>query len=457
MRLDYVPVVQRMRRGLASQAFGQVVHLFIRLAEVPLFLTFWGAERYGEWLVIAAIPASLAIADIGFTSTTQREMTMRIGAADRQGAIAAFQSTWVLLVILSVVLLATAGVATHFLPVGTWFNLKSMQGGMLPFVVLLLMAHVLVTFQCGLIYGGYSCEGRYGRGIFLSTIMYLLDFAGLALAVALGGGPVEAAAGFLAGRVAGLLLFLYDLPKVAPWLRFGWDSASRQMLWRLVRPSVSSMLFPLGDALNTQGMRLVVGMILGPTAVAVFVSIRTLCRSAMRPAIVMIHLIEPEIARAYGAGRRDLVRLLLTTSSQITLWAVMPICVALWFFGEPLLDLWTRGQIRLDAPLYISLLLASAANGIWFTALMVPYATNRHERIALMLLAVSAGQLLVAIALMPDFNLAGSGVAVLVAELTMALVVLPTAFRLSGATFWNWLAAIVHPPIAVLETLRGKR
>lgn len=456
MSQGHKPVIQRLRHGLGAQGFSQAVNLFIRLAEVPLFLAFWGAERYGEWLMVAAIPAYLAMADGGFTGTTQREMTMRMGAGDRQGALAAFQSTWVLLLIVSAVVMAAAALAAVSLPLDQWLNLKSMPGGTLTVVILLLTAHIIVGFQCGLIYGGYSCEGRYARGTILATLMYLLDFAGLALAVMLGGGPVMAATGFLAGRLIALLIFLIDLPKIAPWLHFGWRNASRQQVAGLFRPSLASTAFPLGAALNIQGMRLAVGLMLGPVAVAVFSSIRTLCRSAMQPIVIIARLIEPEMALAYGAGNHDLLRKLFTRSCQITLWAALPACVALWFSGGLLLTLWTKSAITMDAPLFALFLLASAANSLWFTALMVPYATNRHERMALLSLAANGGLVLLAIIVMPTFGLAGAGAAVLLAELAMAAWVLPTAFHLSGEIPRNWVMMVVMPPVTVLAALRSK-
>lgn len=455
MNPDHKSVIHRLRHGLGAQGFSQAVNLLIRLTEVPLFLAFWGAERYGEWLMVAAIPAYLAMADGGFAGTTQREMTMRMGAGDRQGALATFQSTWVLLLIVSVVVIAAAALATHLLPLSHWLNLKSMPGETLTAVILLLTAHIIIGFQCGLIYGGYSCEGRYARGTLLIAVSYLLDFGGLALAVMLGGGPIQAALGFLLGRLCGLLLFLFDLPKVAPWLHFGWGNASRAQVVRLFRPSLASTAFPLGAALNIQGMRLVVGLILGPVAVAVFSSIRTLCRGAMQPIVMVARLIEPEMALAYGAGHHDLLRKLFTRSSQITLWAALPTCVAFWFAGEPLLSLWTRDRIFLDAPLYALLLLASAANSLWFTALMVSYATNRHERMALLSLAANGGLVLLAIIVMPTFGLSGAGAAVLLAELVMAVWVLHAAFRLSGEKLHNWLILVAKPPVSMLYALRA--
>ena len=340
------PIFDRLRKGLGAQGFSQAVIIFIRLAEVPLFLAFWGPDRYGEWLMVASIPAYLAMADGGFTSTTQREMTMRMGAGDRQGALAVFQSTWVLLLIVSVVVMAAAGLVAVTLPLDQWLSLKSMPRNTLTAVILLLSTHVVMSFQGGLIYGAYCCEGRYARGTFLIAVIYMLEFGCMAIAVMLGGGAVEAALGFLVGRLIGLLLFLYDRPKVAPWLSYGRRHASRSQVVRLFRPSLASMAFPLGEVMNIQGLRIAIGMALGPVAVTVFSSIRVLSRVALNPILRLTRLTEPEMALAFGNGNHDLVRKLFTRSNQLTLWTVLPVCVVLWFVGESLLAFWTHGKLR---------------------------------------------------------------------------------------------------------------
>lgn len=454
MKENTQPIIQRLRKGLGAQGFGQAVNLFIRLAEVPLFLAFWGPERYGEWLMVAAIPAYLAMADGGFTGTTQREMTMRMGAGDRQGALAAFQSTWVLLLIVSTVVMVVSVLITLLLPLDQWLSLKSMPGDTLTAVILLLTAHIIVSFQGGLIYGGYSCEGRYARGTFLIAVTYLLDFGGLALAVMLGGGPVEASLGFLVGRLIGLLIFLHDLPKVAPWLRFGWRHASRLQVARLFRPSLASMAFPLGEALNIQGMRMVVGLVLGPVVVAAFTSIRTLSRIALNPILRVARLTEPEMSHAFGAGSHDLMRKLFVRSSQLTLWSVLPTCMVLWFVGEPLLNMWTRGQIPLDAPLYALLLLASVANSLWVTALTVSFATNRHEGTALFYAVTQCVTLLLTFIFTHQFGIAGAGLGLIVAEIALMLWVISQGLRLSGTTFSYWIQTVVSPPTFFLKFVR---
>lgn len=445
MNLEHKPVIQRLRRGVGAQGFSQAANLFIRLAEVPLFLAFWGAERYGEWLMVAAIPSYLAMADGGFAGATQREMTMRMGAGDRQGAHAVFQSTWVLLLILSAALLGIALLAATLLPLDHWLKLNSIQGSTLTTVILLLTAHVALGFQCGIVYGGYTCEGRYARGTNLTTLAGLLDFAGLALAVMLGGGPVSAAAGFLAGRVLGFITFLIDLSRVAPWLNFGWHYASKAQIRRLWRPSFASMAFPLGNALNIQGMRLVVGLVLGPLAVAVFSTIRTLCSSAMKPNTIIARLIEPEMALAYGAGNQELVRKLFLRGSQIALWVALPTCMVLWFAGDYLLQMWTRSEVSMEPLLYLFLLLASSVNSVWFTALMVPYATNRHGRIAIFYACTQVSTLFLALLLGINFGIVGFGIALLITELILMATILRHALVLADVSSASWLQTVMYP------------
>jgi O-antigen/teichoic acid export membrane protein len=451
MSSDYKRVIQRLRSGLGSQVFYQTVNLFIRLAEVPLFLVFWGAERYGEWLMVAAIPAYLAMADGGFTGTTQREMNMCMGAEDRQGALAAFQSTWVLLLIVSAVGIVASTLLATLLPLDQWLNLKSIRDNTLAIVILLLTTHIFICFQCGLIYGGYSCEGRYGRGTYLTAITYLFDFGGLALAVTLGGGPVTAASGLLAGRLIGFLLFLLDQAKVIPWLSFGWKHASRAQVAKLLRPSLASLAFPLGEAMNIQGMRLVVGLILGPAAVAVFSSIRTLCRSTMKPVTIAARLIEPEIALAYGASHFELIRKLFIRSSQITLWTTMFACAVLWLSGEFLFGLWTKNYIALDAPLFLILLLASAVNCLWSVGLMVPYATNRHQGIALFYTVTQLGGLLLTVLFSCQLGIYGAGLALMTVESVLTFGVLAQALKLIGVTFSAWALTVIYPPVYLLS------
>jgi O-antigen/teichoic acid export membrane protein len=455
MSLGDSTILSRLTKGLGAQGYSQMVQMFIRLAEVPLLLGYWGTRLYGEWLILAAIPAYLAICDGGFTGAASRGMAIRSGAGDRPGALSLFQSTWLLLLLVSLGFGLLAFIAVKAAPLSKWLGFKVMDPTTVKLVTLLLVAHVLVSFQTGLVYGGFYCEGRYAMGMGLSATVQLMEFCGLALAVAFGGGPIEAALGYLGGRVGGLFLMRLGLYRATPWLRFGWHTATIGEVKSLTAPAFASLAFPLGNALNIQGMRLIVGLMLGPPSVAVFSTLRTLTRLSMQPASVINRLIEPEMASAYGGNRPDDFRRLFTRSCQVALWMSAATGIALVVAGEKVLHVWTHAQVAMDWTLYTLLLLSAVANAIWYTALMAAYATNRHVKVALVYTIIYGGAAFgLAYVFTGISGLAGVGLALLLAELAMVPFVLLKTLQLTGESLASWLDKVARPPWFLFRRIR---
>lgn len=437
----------RLTKGLGAQGYSQAVQIFIRLAEVPLLLGLWGTQLYGEWLMLAAIPAFLAICDGGFAGAANREMSMRSGAGNRSGALSLFQSTWIFLLLVSLGFGLLALVAVQVAPLHSWLGFKVMDPATVKMVAILLVADVLAGFQAGIIYGGFYCEGRYAMGMALNATMQLMEFGGLALAVASGGGPVEAAVGSLGGSIGGLFLMRLGLYRATPWLRYGWRFAAPGEVRRIVGPALASLAFPVGNSLNIQGMRLIVGLVLGPPAVVVFSTLRTLTRLAMQPSSIINLLMEPEMALAYGGNHQDVFRRLFNHSCQVALWVSAASCIVLGVAGKQLLGIWTHGDVAMDWPLYALLLLSVAVNSVWHTALMAAWATNRHVQTALVYAAVYGGGAFGFAYIFSTFlGLSGVGLALLISELVLAPYILLKTFRMAGESLTSWLGHVTRPP-----------
>jgi len=448
---DSSGIRRRILKGFGAQGFSQAVQIFIRLAEVPLLLTFWGTQLYGEWLMLSAIPVYLSISDGGFAGAACREMTIRGGAGDKTGVRAVFQSTWLLLVAVS---FAGGLLAFGFMqaaPLKDWLGFSVMKGLEIKFVLLLLVAHVLVGFQGGLLNGGFWVTGRYPIGMYLIAGTQLLEFLGLAAAVALGGGPVQAASGYLAGRLLGTGLMWLGQRQVSPWLRYGFSHASFAELRMLTAPAFASLAFPLGNALNIQGMRLVVGFTLGPSALAMFTSLRTLSRLVMQPGVIINRLMEPEMAFAFGADNNYLFLRLFARSCQLALWGCLGVCFLVGAGAHWAFPVWTGGKFAMHWPTYIVLLAGVLINGIWYTALMVPYATNRHGRIAVFYtLIYGAGALFLGHFGSTVLGLVGTALALLITEVITAVVITRASLRMVSIETIQWIKTILRPPLDLL-------
>ena len=75
-------VTRRILHGLSANAYGQLVVIVIQLAGVPILLHAWGTQLYGEWLILAAIPTYLSMADLGFSQSAGNDMTARMARGD---------------------------------------------------------------------------------------------------------------------------------------------------------------------------------------------------------------------------------------------------------------------------------------------------------------------------------------------------------------------------------------
>ena len=444
----------RLFRGAGAQAFGQVVRVIIRLAEVPLLLSFWGADLYGEWLMLAAIPAYLVIGDGGFAWAACRDMTMRSGAGDQRGALAVFQSTWLLLLIVSIIVFLLAWVFVTCIPLHQWLGFSKMGADAVQIVLLLLVIHGLVGFQEGLLTAGFWVSGKYPTGMVLSYFTLFLEFSFFALAVLLQGGPVQAAAGYVLGRILGTGLFWFTQRRVSPWLVYGFAHCSLSELRRLTAPAFASLAFPLGNALNIQGIRLVVGLAISPAAVAVFAPLRTLSNLAMQPRFIINRMVEPELAFAYGAGDNPTFLSLFFKSCHLTFWGVLTVVFAVAVVASWLFPIWTGGKVVIYWPAFVILLAGVWINSLWHTALMVPCATNRHVRLGMFYfcfygcLACAAGYVFSIY-----FQLVGAALAIMIAEVLMAYIVLRAALKMSEIKYLTWWQEVFKSPFDDLKSL----
>jgi len=447
-------IFSRIAKGTGVQAFNQIVQILIRLIEVPLFMHYWGPQRYGEWLMLAAIPSYLAISDIGFTTAACRDITMHSSSNDRLGALIIYQSIWSLLLFVSLLGIGITLITIHFASFAKWFRFTLITDQEVRIIIMILVVYVFLGFQQGLLNGGFWAAGSYPTGMFFSIFSRLLEFSFLVLAIILGGGPIQAAIGYLIGRIIGMILMWIGQQRVTPWLKFGLNHVSFSEIKRLTAPAFASLAFPLGNALNIQTIRIVIGLALGPTAVAIFTPLRTLSNFAAQPRVIINSIIEPEIAMAYGMNDISLFKKIFYKSTQFALWSCLIVIFLIGLFAKYFFPIWTNHKINLEWPVLIIMLISVLINSIWYTTLMIPYGINKHINIApFYILIYGIGAALFSYLGALKFNLIGVSITLLIIEIIMSIIVIPVALTLTQIKLSNWLNTIILPPTTSLRTI----
>src|SRR5258708_12857457 len=90
-------VGRRLLRGLGATALSPIVTVFVQWVTVPVLLHVWGATKYGEWLLLSAIPNYLTFSDLGFGAASASDMPVRVAQKDREVALEPFTSPFILL------------------------------------------------------------------------------------------------------------------------------------------------------------------------------------------------------------------------------------------------------------------------------------------------------------------------------------------------------------------------
>ena len=302
-------LVDRLRKGIASEIFANVTRVIVQVGGVPLFLAFWGSEGYGEWLLLTAILGYLRLSSVGFGQATRNSMAMEVSAGERDRALGYFQSTSLLFLLIGLLVLIGVGLAALAAPaIHDFLNFEILGIDGLQHALLILGCVIAINLQVEVLDAGFRCEGHYGLSTFLIMLSDLVIFALVVAVLLSGGGKVMGLTCYLAGSVFRFVLLRLVLTRYAPWITFGFEKARFETVRTFTLPSLAFMAFPLGQAMSLQGTLIVIGAVLGPSAVVVFNTVRMLSRYTVHLTVTFARIGSPEIAYAYGKGDMALVR-----------------------------------------------------------------------------------------------------------------------------------------------------
>jgi O-antigen/teichoic acid export membrane protein len=439
---------RRLLAGFGAGTFGRIFTTLIQVISVPVVLTHWGAPLYGEWILLNTIPSYFALSDVGFGSVAGNEMTMLVAADKRQEALEVFQSVWTLTTTISSFIGILLLIGIWIAPLDRWVHVRILSLHDVRVIVLFLGLSVLASMQETLFQAAFRCVGKFAFGSFAKSILVLFTFAATLVAIILGEPPVRVALiGLIVNGLATLILWRL-LKREIPWIEFGVRHAKWNAIRRLASPAISYMSFPIGTALTLQGILVVIGFVMGPLAVVVFSTARTISRTANQVMQIINSSFWPEVSTAFGSRNIVLARKLHVASCQLSIFLCVSVAGFIGIFGNRVWKLWTVGKVVTDPILLDIMLLQLLISALWFTSSVVHLSINKHQGLAKINLVASCLSLFLAWVLMriPSLGLRGAAAALTVGDLFTTVYVLRTSLRLLEETPREFLISMLKPP-----------
>jgi len=437
-----VGIKKALFKNLLAGGWGKISTVFLRLIQVPILLSFLGIEDYGRWLVLYTLPSWLALANLGFGSVAANDISIAIGKGDVDKARMIFSST------LQVIFYVLAAGLILILPVAVLFHWER-------FLKLTAERHdeimwVLIwfTFSTLLSFFGEIFQARFRAARKNHTYIWLYSFRPwlelLAMIIIL---QFTTRLDYLALAVLfSTILFVATTQwmsyKAMPALSYSFSHIQKDQLRTLFRKGLAFQAFPLGNALINQGSIVVVQLVLGPVAVAIFGSVRTLVRSINQMLELINQVMWPELSILFGTGDMQkaarLHRMGVVLSIGIALFFVM----ILGIFGEKLFSIWTGGAFVLSKPLLLLFLLPIPFNSLWFTSSVIHMASNKHEGLALRYLIAMSLSVVGCVILSHLFGMEGAAVSTVIADIILIPYVFKVSLSLTGDTLEKFMQGI---------------
>lgn len=382
-------LLRRVLSGSVAIFLGQIISAISNIILVPLFLTTWGAERYGTWAALLSLVGYVSLANGGLLSYVSNEQRAAFAAQQieryRIVQSSALVVSWVLCGIGAVLV-----VVLFVLPFEHWFNLQALQGNEVRLVLALLAAPVLLAIPAGIMGGTYRATGFLARGMWMNNLFFLLKFIAIFMALVLLRTEMWVALSIFGAWLIGQFAIWVDLKKNFQDFRAHFAHVSRATALALIKPSFFFLILNAATLFISEGSVLLLAATLGSATVAVYATTRTLTNLLQQMIGVFAAAVAPEITAYFAQGQATRLAQALRLMTALSLVMSSVFLGVFWFFGTELMVFWTKNTLTVDGALLRLMITYLALQTLWGASSQLLTSINRHRPVVLTTWVVAA-------------------------------------------------------------------
>jgi O-antigen/teichoic acid export membrane protein len=418
-----------LKNGIAA-ALQKVVKVLEQLFLVPFFIAFWGPAYYGEWLTLTIIPSFLALSEFGFGSATANTFLIKYASGDKQGA-ATVAKTGVRIM----TYLIGASILLSILIVFILYKFDVFEKSLIPssqavFAVIILLISKIIGFYQQIFEAHFRAARRASLSINFTTLISIANIVGGLIILVCGGKVI----GFAMVSLC-ISLVLYPIYIILAERVLGLHQEAKgiydpALVKNLVHKGFGYFLAPIWQAIYYQGCTFVVRIVLGPIAVTIFNTVRTLIRSSSQAFAMLITATYPDFQFELNAGRKDkALKIFLGTLGGNIILALVFI-IGIGVFGETLYNIWTHKALTVPTDIWIIFIVSVLFYALWFTFSFIFEALNKPYTYTLASLVCAVIAVSISWLLCLKMGLVGAAIGNLCFDVLMCIYLLPIGAKI---------------------------
>lgn len=430
-----------LKNGIAS-TIQKIIKVLEQLLLIPFFISAWGAEYYGEWLTLTIIPSMLAFSDLGFGSSAANKFLLHYAAGDKQAAANTAKNGLAILTIVVVLSIFLSIIALIILDYFKIFDKSLIKRTDALWAVSFLMIARIICFYQQLYEAFYRAARRAALSINLQTIYSGLNILAGLLVLIFGKGIILFA---LTNLLVALLFNPYYIIKATKILRLSkthHGHISKSEIKDIASNGFGYLLSPIWQAIYFQGTTFVVRLTLGPLAVTIFNTVRTLTRAVNQAFSLVIGSTFPEFQFEIGAGNLEKAKRIFRLTFELVLLLAIGGIIFLYTLGPWFYEIWTHKALNPPAAMWNIFILGIAFNAVWWTAIIIFQAINKPYYFTVAGTIAACISVISTYFLSKTIGLTGAAIGSFILDILLAFYVLPQGLKYLKLTLKSFAISI---------------
>ncbi len=410
-------------KSLSANAISTIWTLIFQLISVPIFLTFWGNEKYGEWLVLNSLVVFFSMSDIGINTASLNSFVINYHNSNFLLCKKIFLNNLILIVLtFTIVLLVLMGLF-HMSFFVRLFNFKIIANEKIDYFLLILFFYTFIGTLSNSLNLIYSATEKYSRGVMLDNLFKILEGFVLVILIIRNVNVLFVLLSYLFVKIIHLLYKFIDSKRFYN-IDLALENFDLLELKKILLPSLSFFSIPIANTFIYQGFTLGINYFFGSSKVVTYNTTRTLVNLIKSVSDIITRSFWPNISIAYAKKNLKLVRLY---HSRVVFYSIVIFSAALLFFicfSKIFYLHWTRGITQFDTILVYLLLLSMFFNLLQSSGNLILQSTNQHNKFVLQYFV---------------YNLIGLFIAMIIAKYTERISLVPIGLLFTEISLFNYV------------------